>query len=188
MALWAQKSTIIIPPLQNYDFEFIDINKHIPEPNQYTIVLKVKSQTPLEVQLINKKSEQADGGFGLAAKGKTKLSLSKERGLKVKNPNRIQAEIVLNYFNTNPKKPEAQLRQQKQFVLSNTSDTSIPLLIPGVMNPNLSPHSESNVLLSIGQEIFYRKGIKQHLILVVDDALLEGSTIDVTALIRRIKN
>jgi len=37
----------------------------------------------------------------------------------------------------------------------NASDRSIPLQIPGVMNPNLSPRSNSGVELEGGQEVFF---------------------------------
>jgi hypothetical protein len=44
----------------------------------------------------------------------------------------------------------------------NTSWRSIPLSIPGVMNPNLNPRSTSGVTLRDGQEVFftYRGGRK----------------------------
>jgi len=42
------------------------------------------------------------------------------------------------------------------FTLRNSSLKSIPLKIPGVMNPNLSPDSNSVVSLKIGQKIFFR--------------------------------
>ena len=37
----------------------------------------------------------------------------------------------------------------------NGSLKSIPLQIPGVMNPNLSPLSDSGVTLEVGQKVFY---------------------------------
>jgi hypothetical protein len=58
--------------------------------------------------------------------------------------------------------------------------SSIPLLIPGVMNPNLSPFSNSGVTLKIGQEILYRKNRKSRILFVVDDSIEEGSVIEVS--------
>ena len=66
------------------------------------------------------------------------------------------------------------------FTLRNASDTSIPLLIPGVMNPNLSPNSDSGVTLKIGQEILYRKNVKSRVLLVVDESIEQGSVIEIS--------
>ena len=37
----------------------------------------------------------------------------------------------------------------------NGSIQSIPLVIPGVMNPNLSPMSNSGVSLEVGQKVYF---------------------------------
>ncbi len=37
----------------------------------------------------------------------------------------------------------------------NGSFYSIPLIIPGVMNPNLSPKSDSGVGLDVGQKVYF---------------------------------
>ncbi len=63
------------------------------------------------------------------------------------------------------------------FTLRNASDSSIPLLIPGVMNPNLSPNSDSGVTLKIGQEILFRKNLKTRVLLVVDESIEQGSVV-----------
>ena len=56
----------------------------------------------------------------------------------------------------------------------NGSLKSIPLQIPGVMNPNLSPLSESGVTLEVGQKVFYfpngKKGKKELLFSVTSDS------------------
>ena len=55
----------------------------------------------------------------------------------------------------------------------NGSLKSIPLQIPGVMNPNLSPLSDSGVTLEVGQKVFYfpngKKGKKDLLFEVTSD-------------------
>ena len=43
----------------------------------------------------------------------------------------------------------------------NGSSTSIPLVIPGVMNPNLNPMSDSGVELAVGQKVYYFPNGKQ---------------------------
>ncbi len=72
------------------------------------------------------------------------------------------------------------------FTLRNTTAKSIPLKIPGVMNPNLSPFSNSGVGLKIGQKIFFtNKGKKTLLLSVTED--LADQTLDVAKLIRERK-
>jgi len=73
-----------------------------------------------------------------------------------------------------------------EFTLRNESAKSIPLIIPGVMNPNLSPMSNSGVSLKVGQEILYKyKGKKRVLLEVTED--LEGKTLKVNKLLREAK-
>lgn len=56
------------------------------------------------------------------------------------------------------------------FTLRNGSAKSIPLRIPGVMNPNLSPMSNSGVDLAVGQKVFFRHRGKKYLLFVVDES------------------
>lgn len=72
------------------------------------------------------------------------------------------------------------------FKLINKSAKSIPLIIPGVMNPNLSPFSSSGVDLKVGQKIFFKVKGKRHLLLIVDESL-EGEELDVKSLLRQRK-
>jgi hypothetical protein len=47
---------------------------------------------------------------------------------------------------------------QAQFIpmtFRNASFQSIPLVIPGVMNPNLSPQSKSGIGLDAGQKVYF---------------------------------
>ena len=53
----------------------------------------------------------------------------------------------------------------------NGSFKSIPLSIPGVMNPNLSPKSNSSISLDVGQKVyFFPNGKKKNreLLFIVD--------------------
>ena len=72
------------------------------------------------------------------------------------------------------------------FTLHNGSLKSIPLLIPGVMNPNLSPMSDSGVSLKIGQKILFRYKGKKRVLLLVDDEL-NGQTLQVHKLLKEKK-
>ncbi|MEL6135352.1 MAG: hypothetical protein AAFR59_18495 [Bacteroidota bacterium] len=69
------------------------------------------------------------------------------------------------------------------FTLRNNSLKSIYLKIPGVMNPNLSPMSNSGVDLRIGQKIFFFVDKKKYLLLEVTEDL-QGEKVDVSKLIK----
>jgi predicted cation transporter len=72
------------------------------------------------------------------------------------------------------------------FTLRNQTLKSIPLKIPGVMNPNLSPMSNSGVSLKVGQKIYFFNKRKKYLLLEVSKEEA-GQTIIVNELIRRRK-
>jgi len=58
------------------------------------------------------------------------------------------------------------------FTFHNGSLKSIPLVIPSVMNPNLSPMSNSGITLDFGQVVYYfpnGKKRKKEVLFVVDD-------------------
>ena len=59
-------------------------------------------------------------------------------------------------------------------------------MIPGIMNPNLSPVSNSGVTLRVGQEIYFKNRKKKYILLIVDESL-EGQKLDVPKLIKKRK-
>lgn len=63
--------------------------------------------------------------------------------------------------------------QAVPFKLLNPGMKSIPLIIPGVMNPNLSPMSSSGVNLKVGQEILFKYNGKREVLLVVTEDLAD---------------
>lgn len=66
----------------------------------------------------------------------------------------------------------------------NASDRSIPLQIPGVMNPNLNARSNSGVELEGGQEVFFMyRGRKTLLLRICNEKA--GETILVNEVIGR---
>ncbi|GAB4415967.1 MAG: hypothetical protein OHK0039_24960 [Bacteroidia bacterium] len=80
----------------------------------------------------------------------------------------------------------ATLAMAVPFTLHNNTITSIPLVIPGVMNPNLSPLSDSGVDLEEGQKIYFIHKKKRYLLLVVTEDL-RGQTLQVGELIAQRK-
>lgn len=72
------------------------------------------------------------------------------------------------------------------FTLKNPTAKSIPLWIPSVMNPNLSPFSTSGVRLRVGQKIYFKHKMRKKLLLEVTTEYDEQS-LNVAKLIRERK-
>ncbi len=70
----------------------------------------------------------------------------------------------------------------------NGSLKSIPLQIPSVMNPNLSPLSDSGVDLEVGQKVFYfpngKKG-KKDLLFEVTSGWKKDTILQIHEMIRK---
>ena len=99
----------------------------------------------------------------------------------------MQVQISANGIMRGVEKIEAAITQDDRtsirFRLKNNSAQSIPLIIPNVMNPNLSPFSSSGVELVIGQKIFFKEKGKKYLLLVVDSKIATDAQINVDALL-----
>ncbi|GEM_PF-811893 len=70
-----------------------------------------------------------------------------------------------------------------EFTLRNESLKSIPLWIPGVMNPNLSPKSSSGVGLRIGQKVYFKYKGKKEVLFEVKDSY-DTRVIEVSKLVK----
>ena len=81
--------------------------------------------------------------------------------------------------------PQVQsLEESVTFTLRNNGVKSLPLIIPGVMNPNLSPRSNSGVELAVGQKILFKyQGRRRLLLTVTPDR--EGQVIDASGLYKQ---
>lgn len=180
----AQEVLAEIPAGETINFDFATLKTSFSEPENYFLELKVRTQTDIEIQFVQKQTQLHLGGFGLAARGKTRVPLSNNKQLVLHNPTDKKAVIKFRYSSRKEEGKENNTINQKDFMLYNATDMAIPLLIPGVMNPNLSPNSESLVRLRLGQEVYYRSGLKKHLLFKVDDALSQGAIIDVAQLIQ----
>lgn len=72
----------------------------------------------------------------------------------------------------------------------NGSFKSIPLIIPGVMNPNLSPKSNSGVSLDVGQKVyFFPNGNKKNraLLFVVETTWKKDTILQIDEIIEKRK-
>jgi hypothetical protein len=72
----------------------------------------------------------------------------------------------------------------------NGSFKSIPLIIPGIMNPNLSPKSNSGVSLDVGQKVyFFPNGKKKNreLLFIVDTTWKKDTILQIDEIIEKRK-
>jgi hypothetical protein len=86
------------------------------------------------------------------------------------------------------KKTNRPLTPQRAFYLENNTAQTLPLRIPGVMNPNLEPFSRSGVDLPNGQKIYLELKGKRILLLTVTDTIPHGARIDIARLIEKALN
>jgi len=147
-----------------------------PDSEDAALALKNKSSQGIDVATVNKVSGVQISGFGLGPFGKATVAVSPLDLLELRNTS--DEPIRLSYEITKAVKNEVgEDERYISFTLRNETLKSIPLIIPGVMNPNLSPQSNSGVRLKIGEEIKYKKGGRAHLLLVVDQSIKEGDVL-----------
>jgi hypothetical protein len=74
--------------------------------------------------------------------------------------------------------------QYVPITFQNGSLKSISLEIPGVMNPNLNPMSNSGVSLKIGQKVFFYPKGKKELLFVVDSSIKKDTVLRIDEIIK----
>ncbi|NQZ77828.1 MAG: hypothetical protein HRT61_17245 [Ekhidna sp.] len=94
---------------------------------------------------------------------------------------------MVSFVEREPAKPIEPGLEMIQFTLHNSSLKSIPLVIPNVMNPNLSPLSNSGVSLERGQKIYLKRGLTKVLLFTVDKGIEQGDKIDIAKLVAKLK-
>lgn len=167
--------TLYIPPNDVLDLRY---------DNELTDVRMVnKSGQALEVQIKDDATNEKTGGFGFGPLGRVNVDL--RRGQYIQIANNSSRKVPLRIAPTKKEMVKKKAPATSiSFTLSNTSAKSIPLIIPNVMNPNLSPFSNSGVDLVIGQEIFFKQKGKRYLLLKVDDTIKNGDKIDVSKVLK----
>lgn len=173
------KEKIEIPPKAS-------VERSYAEFENYDVKLINRSGKQIDISVIHPDSGRQVSGFGLAPRGNTTLYVAPGHILKLKNTSSRELTILLDFVERSPLVKSGSDKKTIPFTLRNSSLKSIPLIIPGVMNPNLSPMSNSGVALEIGQEIYYKKGLKPILLLKVDAAIMPGDKIDVAKRIRKL--
>jgi hypothetical protein len=173
------QSTIEIPGKKDRVLEYDEYEKT-------EVTLKCTCEKDVMVAVLDKRSGEQLRGFGLASNGKATINVEETSVLVLRNTSRKPAEVEVKTSEHKPKKTRNDL-VVVNFTLRNSSNKSIPLWIPNVMNPNLSPMSNSGVNLKYGQKIFFKENGKKYLLLVVNENIQKGQKIDVPELISQRK-
>ncbi len=181
IACTAQDVVLTIPANQSVEIDF-------PQYALWMASLHNKSMQQIEVIVTSKSGNDTIRTFGLNRKGKADVTVERNNKLNLVNLTSQTINISMAVSAQNPaEKKIEESSTYRSFTLQNTSANSIPLIIPNVMNPNLSPFSKSGVDLKIGQEILFKEKGKKYVLLVVEDAIENGATIDVAALLKKRK-
>lgn len=176
---FSQKATVSIPANQSIELDY-------PGYEYYSATINNQSVKSINIAVVDKLNGTQVRGFGLGPKGKDDVMVEKGSKLILENTSENEVKVSLSIS-----KSEGMLempdKEYISFTLRNTSLKSISLIIPSVMNPNLSPNSKSGVDLKIGQEIYFKNGGKKHLLLKVDNTMKDGQEVDVPKLIKERK-
>lgn len=175
----AQSQTIEIPANETYELDY-------SSDESYAVTINNKSMKDLKIKVIDKNSMKQVRGFGLGKKAKEEVMVESTSKLLITNSGGKIAKVNLDIVKKNfPVQNPG--RKYVSFTLENKSAKSIPLIIPTVMNPNLSPFSKSGVDLKIGQEIIFKNKGKRYVLLTVNDNIEDGAVLDVAKLLKEKK-
>ena len=167
------QSTLTVPAQDRLQIRY-------PDRENLSVQLQNKSNKTINVSTVHAVSGTQISGFGLGARANATVGVGALGMLQIENPHSVDVEVYYTITESEPQKEETET--YISFTLRNETLKSIPLIIPGVMNPNLSPRSNSGVRLKVGQEINYRKGGRTRTLLTVDERIEEGDTVLVGAL------
>ena len=178
-----ETSKILIPPKQ-----IIQIN--YPLLRNYNLKIWNKSKLDLTISTHKKETDSMIKKFVLVKDSSALLSISNEMYIQFENKYlaNIKVEYSLQNGTSIKKNKIKSLTPQRTFYLENNTAQRIPLRIPGIMNPNLSPFSRSGVDLKNGQKIYLDFNGKRILILEVTDSIKHGDRIDIATLINKAIN
>jgi len=145
------------------------------------------SGKPVAVSVIDSETGKQVKGFGLGPIANAILQVGENQVLVLKNNSVKDITLLIEFVERQEDTYNPENAPMVTFTLHNSSLKSIPLIIPDVMNPNLSPISNSGVALKIGQKVYLRSKSGKKLILTVDETIKPGDKIDVAKLIAEYK-
>lgn len=179
----ANRSELIIPPKQVVHIDY-------PLYQGFNVKIWNQSKYVVGVSARDKQTDTVRKSFGLD-KGSTTL-FKVNKGMYLQFENRFLAPLKVSYTlrkgSTGNKKTTESITPQRAFYLENNTAQTLPLRIPGVMNPNLTPFSRSGVNLTNGQKVYLDLNGKRLLILTVTDSIPHGARIDLAFLINQALN
>ena len=177
-----ETSKILIPPKQIILISY-------PLLTNYNLKIWNKSKFDLTISTHEQKTDSIIKKFIMEKGSSALLSISNETYIQFQNKYLANLKVEYSFQNGSVKKNKIKhLTPQRAFYLENNTAQRIPLIIPGVMNPKLSPFSRSGVNLKNGQKIFLDFNGKNILILNVTDSIKHGDRIDVGNLINKALN
>ena len=178
--LSAQQAQIQLLGRQSIELDFVDYRF-------YALKLKNSSSAEIDVSTISRVSNEQVRGFGFAPKSTVEEVLIESDSYALFT--NLSDDEALFSIEASPKVAAPVTESDGvSFTLRNNTLQSIPLIIPSVMNPNLSPKSNSGVYLKYGQKVYLRRGVSKKLILTVDETIREGALIDVDSIIRLVED
>lgn len=176
------QSIVHIPANQSLEIDY-------PEYQSFKATLKNKSAKGFDIAVLSKENNQQIKGFGIGTKGKADVIVEAANKLVFQNTNNTPVALTLavNEVVSQAKPVITNKNKYISFTLRNNGAKSIPLIIPTVMNPNLSPFSKSGVDLKVGQEILFKVKGKKYVLLTVDESIKDGDELDVGKLLKERK-
>lgn len=168
----AQKSDLQIPPKSSLELDYANYE-------MYELQLKNKMNKGLEVSVVSKKNGEFMRGFGLGPLGKVVVLIEESSKIIFTNTSDKMANLAITFKEVDARKVQESNQGLISFTLVNSSNESIPLIIPNVMNPNLSPNSNSGVDLAVGQKLLFRHKGKRYVLFTVGGDIKKGQKIDV---------
>ena len=146
--------------------------------------IKNTSDKQIKVRVNEIESDKQVKGFGLPGKNNAIVAVEEGRLLKLKNPSAKKLLIQLSFVDK-PKPKKTSSAEYIRFTLRNSSAKTVPLIIPNVMNPNLSAFSNSGVSLKVGQEVLFKYKGRRRVLFVVSNDIQEGDKIEVSSLMKK---
>jgi len=172
-------SSVLVSSGQSLELAYVDYDVS-------NVAINNTSLRQIDVSVISNETGEQIRGFGLGPSANANVIVESENRLVLTNNTKTTTKVKLRVEKSEREIPTSG-KLYRSFSLLNNSAKSIPLIIPTVMNPNLSPFSKSGVDLKLGQEIFFKHRGKKHILLTVTESIQDGDAIAVSKLIRERK-
>ena len=177
------RSQLIIPPKQIVQIDY-------PLYKGFNVKIWNHSKFLVGISSRDKETDSVHKSFEL--KNGNSILFEVNQGDYLQFENQFLASLKVAYNiqkgSFGKKKSIQPLTPQRAFYLVNNTGQTLPLHIPGIMNPKLNPYSRSGVDLPNGQKIYLDLRDNQILIFTVTDSIPNGARIDLATLIDKALN